>query len=120
MVLAAAARGGEHAPRELPANAVQPPGASFEREITWQQKAMLCRDTLRSTVAEVARHPARSAVFGTSRLAERAGVSRITVRAAETGALTVAVGTIFELATVVGVDLFGGSPDQLPDRLPRL
>jgi cardiolipin synthase A/B len=74
LVLAAAAKGGEHAPRVLPANAVQPPGASFEREVTWQQKTLLVGDTLRSTMAEVARHPARSALFGSARLAERAGV----------------------------------------------
>ena len=66
--------GGDHARRELPANAVQPPGASFEHEISAAQKAMLLRDTLRATVAEVAHRPVRSTVAGARRLAERVGV----------------------------------------------
>lgn len=52
-------------------------------------------------------------------LAERAGVSRITVRAVEAGTLTVAIGTVFELATILGVDLFGVDRSQLPGLLSR-
>lgn len=52
-------------------------------------------------------------------LAERAGVSRITVRAVEAGAPTVAVGTVFELATLLGVELFGATPSQFPELLAR-
>jgi len=52
-------------------------------------------------------------------LAERAGVSRITVRAAEAGTPTVAIGTVFELATILGIDLFGASPAELPELLTR-
>jgi transcriptional regulator with XRE-family HTH domain len=51
-------------------------------------------------------------------LAERAGVSRITVRAVEAGTPTVAIGTVFELATLLGIDLFG-APAQLPELLAR-
>jgi transcriptional regulator with XRE-family HTH domain len=40
-------------------------------------------------------------------LCERAGVSKATLRKAEHGEPTVAVGVMFELATVVGVRLFG-------------
>ncbi len=65
---------GDHQPRELPANAVQPPGASFVRDITREQKALVVKDMLRATVAESLRRPLRSAVFGAGRLAERAGV----------------------------------------------
>jgi len=46
-------------------------------------------------------------------LAERAGVSLNTLRAAERGAPTVAVGVMFELATLVGVELFGVTPGAL-------
>jgi transcriptional regulator with XRE-family HTH domain len=52
-------------------------------------------------------------------LAERAGVSRITVRAVEAGTPTVAIGIGFELATIVGIDLFGASPAELPELLAR-
>ena len=52
-------------------------------------------------------------------LCERAGVSRATVRNAERGEPTVAVGVMFELATLVGVQLFGVSPGQLPDLVAR-
>ncbi|MBC7551312.1 MAG: helix-turn-helix domain-containing protein [Cellulomonas sp.] len=40
-------------------------------------------------------------------LAERAGVAPATVRAVERGAPTVAIGVVFELATLLGVPLFG-------------
>lgn len=52
-------------------------------------------------------------------LCERAGVARATVRNAERGVPTVAVGVMFELATLVGVTLFGRPPDQLPDLAAR-
>ena len=48
-------------------------------------------------------------------LCERAGVSATTLRHAERGEPTVAVGVMFELATLVGVDLFGVPPGQLQD-----
>jgi transcriptional regulator with XRE-family HTH domain len=40
-------------------------------------------------------------------LCERAGVSKVTLRNAERGEPTVAIGVMFELATLVGVELFG-------------
>ncbi|MFD6093104.1 helix-turn-helix domain-containing protein [Oerskovia sp. NPDC060338] len=40
-------------------------------------------------------------------LAERAGISLTTLRRAEQGAPSVAIGVVFELATLVGVPLFG-------------
>jgi transcriptional regulator with XRE-family HTH domain len=40
-------------------------------------------------------------------LCERAGVSKTTLRNAERGEPTVAVGVMFELATLVGVELYG-------------
>jgi transcriptional regulator with XRE-family HTH domain len=52
-------------------------------------------------------------------LAERAGGSRITVRAAEAGTPTVAIGTMFELATILGIDLYGARPAELPELVSR-
>lgn len=46
-------------------------------------------------------------------LSERAGVSAATLRNAERGEPTVAIGVMFELATLVGVNLFGIPPNQL-------
>ncbi len=65
---------GDHPAPELPPNAVQPPGASFERHVTRPQKVLLVKDTLQATFVEVVRHPARSALVGTGRLFERIGV----------------------------------------------
>jgi transcriptional regulator with XRE-family HTH domain len=46
-------------------------------------------------------------------LCERAGISKATLRNAERGEPTVAVGVMFELATLVGVELFGVSAREL-------
>lgn len=45
-------------------------------------------------------------------LAERVGVSRPTIIKAERGDPTVAAGTLFEAAVIVGVPLFGASDDE--------
>ncbi|MGC8628417.1 MAG: helix-turn-helix transcriptional regulator [Acidimicrobiales bacterium] len=50
-------------------------------------------------------------------LAERAGVSPVTVRAVEHGSPSVAVGTVFELAVLTGVPLFGPDKVDLPKQL---
>jgi transcriptional regulator with XRE-family HTH domain len=46
-------------------------------------------------------------------LAERVGASVVTVRQAERGQPTVAIGVMFELATLTGVQLFGVPPGEL-------
>lgn len=46
-------------------------------------------------------------------LAQRAGVSVNTLRSAERGEPTVAVGVMFELATLLGVPLFAATPGEL-------
>jgi transcriptional regulator with XRE-family HTH domain len=46
-------------------------------------------------------------------LAERAGISPITLRKIEKGDLTVAIGNVFEVATLVGVPLFTADRDEL-------
>jgi len=52
-------------------------------------------------------------------LADRAGVSLNTLRNVERGAPTVAVGVVFELATLLGIELFGADSTQLPDLVSR-
>ena len=52
-------------------------------------------------------------------LSERGGVSTVTVRNAERGEPTVAVGVMFELATLVGVEFFGVPRTELPGLAAR-
>lgn len=52
-------------------------------------------------------------------LCERAGVSPVTLRNAERGVPTVGVGVMFELATLVGVELFGVPPGELGSVVSR-
>ena len=51
-------------------------------------------------------------------LAERAGASRNTLYAVERGSPTVAIGIVFEVATLLGIELLGG-PTQVPALLDR-
>lgn len=75
-------------------------------------------DAARVLGLEIAR-ARRAGRWTINELAERAGVSRVTVRAVEAGTPTVAIGTVFELATILGIDLFGASPAELPELLAR-
>jgi transcriptional regulator with XRE-family HTH domain len=52
-------------------------------------------------------------------LATRAGISRSTLNAVEHGAPTVAIGVVFEVATLLGIDLFGASPQDVPNLVER-
>lgn len=52
-------------------------------------------------------------------LAERIGVSKVTARSVELGKPTVAVGVVFEAATIVGLRLFDQDPDGLRDLVQR-
>lgn len=47
-------------------------------------------------------------------LAERAGISPITLRKVERGDPTVGLGIAFEVATLLGIPLFGATRDELP------
>ena len=47
-------------------------------------------------------------------LCDRAGITPNTVRAIETGAPTVAVGVVFEVAMLLGVPLFAPNASDLP------
>ena len=52
-------------------------------------------------------------------LGERAGVSTTTLRNAERGEPTVAIGVMFELAALVGVELFGVPPGAIRGLVSR-
>ena len=82
-----AARAGDHGPRELPANAVIPPGMNFHQpDVEPPQAFRIVREGLHATLAALAHAPVRSSM----RLGVR-GAERLAVRAREiamTGALT--------------------------------
>jgi transcriptional regulator with XRE-family HTH domain len=52
-------------------------------------------------------------------LAERAGISPITLRKIERGDPSVALGTAFEIATLLAIPLFGVEQGQLPSLVAR-
>lgn len=53
----------------------------------------------------------------TTELAERAGASRPLISRAEKGDMGVAMGTMFELASILGIPLFEADPERLAQRL---
>ena len=53
-------------------------------------------------------------------LSERAGITAVTLRKVERGDPTVALGTVFEVATLVGVHLFDIEREALPDLILRV
>ena len=63
------------------------------------------REAARLIGAEVSARR-RERRWSEAELAERAGISRTTLRKVEAGDLGVAVGTVFDVATLVGVVLF--------------
>ena len=75
------------------------------------------RDAVALLGLEIARER-RARRWTIADLAERAGVSQVTVRSAEKGALTVAIGTVFEIAAILGIDLFA-PPERMSDLLSR-
>jgi transcriptional regulator with XRE-family HTH domain len=52
-------------------------------------------------------------------LAERAGISAVTLRNIERGVPTVGIGTVFEVSTILGIDLFGADPVELRSMVER-
>jgi transcriptional regulator with XRE-family HTH domain len=46
-------------------------------------------------------------------LAERVGISAVTLRNVERGVPTVGIGTVFEVATILGIELFGADREGL-------
>lgn len=55
--------------------------------------------------------------FTTTEVAERAGISRRTLRRIENGDLRSEIGLFFEVAVIVGVPLFGAEPRMLQNEL---
>lgn len=70
------------------------------------------RDALAVLGLEIAR-ARRERRWTAAELAERAGVSPTTLRKVEHGEPTVAIGIVFEVATLVGLPLFGADADGL-------
>jgi transcriptional regulator with XRE-family HTH domain len=58
--------------------------------------------------------------WSTSDLAERAGVSRVTLRRIESGDPGCSVGLVFEAASLVGVPLFSSDHTPLATHLDRI
>lgn len=52
-------------------------------------------------------------------IAERAGISRTTLSKVEHGDPSVAIGTVFEVATLLGVPLFGAGREELAQLAAR-
>jgi transcriptional regulator with XRE-family HTH domain len=75
-------------------------------------------DTVHVLGLEIAR-ARRARRWTAAELAERAGISRSTLNAVEHGAPTVAIGVAFEVAALLGINLLGASPRELPDLLER-
>jgi transcriptional regulator with XRE-family HTH domain len=69
-------------------------------------------DAVRVLGLEVARFR-RARRWTETALAERAGISAVTLRNIERGAPTVGIGTVFEVATILGINLFGADRDGL-------
>ncbi len=61
----------------------------------------------------------RAQRWSVSELAERAGISVPTLRNIERGVPTVALGSAFEVATLVGLDLFGEDVEGLERMVER-
>lgn len=57
--------------------------------------------------------------WSASELAERVGVSRVTLRKIENGDPTCSIGLVFEAASLVGVPLFNSDQTQLAKSLER-
>lgn len=52
-------------------------------------------------------------------LAERAGISAVTLRNIERGAPTVGIGTVFEVMAILGIELLGADRDGLHTMVER-
>lgn len=87
----------------------------MKRRHTYSPQTIAATQVLGTEVA-LARRERRWTV---AELAERAGISAITLRHVERGVPTVAIGTVFELASLLGIPLFGTDPAQLPALLER-
>lgn len=83
------------------------------RTLSWQTET-----ALRLLGAEIAQGR-RERRWSSASLAKRAGVSETTVRKVERGDSGVAIGTVFEMATLTGVPIFSADPRELEVGLRR-
>jgi DNA-binding XRE family transcriptional regulator len=56
----------------------------------------------------------------TTELAERAGISRSSLQRIERGDMRCEIGMVFEVATLVGISLFGEASSGLPGHIMRV
>ncbi|MHB1089838.1 MAG: helix-turn-helix transcriptional regulator [Ilumatobacteraceae bacterium] len=82
---------------------------------TWSRPASEAAQVLGLEVARARRERRWTA----TELAERAGITAVTLRKVERGDPTVSLGTVFEVATLVGVRLFGVERSALADLVER-
>ncbi len=75
-------------------------------------------DAVRVLGLEVA-YARRARRWTEAALAERAGISAVTLRNIERGVPTVGIGTVFEVATILGIELFGGDREELRTMVRR-
>ncbi|MGH3301273.1 MAG: helix-turn-helix domain-containing protein [Streptosporangiaceae bacterium] len=75
-------------------------------------------DAIRVLGLEVARSR-RSRRWTEIALAERVGISAVTLRNIERGVPTVGIGTVFEVATILGIELFGADREGLRAMVER-
>jgi transcriptional regulator with XRE-family HTH domain len=75
-------------------------------------------DAVRVLGLEIAR-ARRARRWTETELAERVGVSAVTLRNIERGVPTVGIGTVFEAATILGIDLFGADREELRSMVER-
>ncbi len=75
-------------------------------------------DAVRVLGLEVAR-ARRARRWTETALAERAGISAVTLRNIERGTPTVGIGTVFEVATILGIELFGTDREGLRSMVER-
>ena len=96
----------------------------MKREYSYSSQALATVETLGLEIAR----GRRERRWTLAELAERAAISVVTLRQVERGSPTVAIGTVFELATLVGLPLFGADDraqsielrDRAQDRLRLL
>lgn len=82
---------------------------------TWSRSASEAAQILGLEVARARRERRWTA----AELAERAGITAVTLRKVERGDPTVSLGIVFEVATLVGVRLFGVERSALADLVER-
>src|ERR1039458_8938145 len=91
--------------------------ASNDRPAHARPYSSPARAAVRLLGTEIARERKRRRVTAAD-LAERGRISLMTLRKVERGEPSVAIGTVFEVAVLLGIDLLG-TPEQVRDRTGR-